>query len=312
MKKISDILFIKKIAVLPVLLASLIFLSGCEDVIDLETETGPQQLVVDGWVTNQPGPQTIKLNWSAGYFNNGPATPVLGAEVTVTDDKGKVFKFEDLAGNGQYIWGKTNTDTLGRIGRTYALQIKNQSDIYTASSELKRVPTVDSIVYRKEKLPFEPDKGPKEGYVAQFYARDFVGEGDTYWIKPLVNGKPATEKAVNISIAYDAAFGAGAPSDGLIFILPIRESLTVDSLYSAGASVGVELHSISNETFEFLKQIREQAANGGLFAVPNSNIKSNVKNSNPNGMKALGFFSASAVSRKQTIIDPEKARPDED
>ena len=99
--------------------------------------------------------------------------------------------------------------------------------------------------------------------------------------------------------------------DGLIFILPLRQALTSDSLYSAGASVGAELHSITNEAFEFLKQIREQAANGGLFAVPIQNIKSNVVNTNPSGPKALGFFGASAVTRMETVIDPAKARPEE-
>jgi hypothetical protein len=168
------------------------------------------------------------------------------------------------------------------------------------------------VVYRHEKWPFEPDKGPREGYVASFYARDMVGEGDTYWIKPVIRGKAVVDKGENISIAYDAAFGAGAPSDGLIFILPLRESITTDSLYSAGAEVGVELHSITNETFEFLKQVSEQAANGGLFATPIANVRSNVVNTNPSGPKALGFFSASAVSRKETVIDPEKARPDDE
>jgi hypothetical protein len=286
-------------------------LSGCEDVIDLETATGPTQLVVDGWITNQPGPQTIKLMWSASYFDNNTAKPVLGAMVTVTDDQGKEYKFEDIAGNGQYIWGNGKQDTLGRIGRTYSLRVVNEQEVYTAKSELKRVPPVDSIVYTREKLPFEPDKGPKEGFVAEFYARDIAGEGDTYWIKPVVDGKVAVGKAVSISLAYDAAFSAGAPSDGLIFILPLRQSITYDSLYSAGASVGVELHSITNEAFEYLKLIREQASNGGLFATPISNIKSNVANADPAGRKALGFFGTSAVSRKETIIDPEKARPDD-
>lgn len=294
-----------------VLLAGLA-LTGCEDVIDLETTTGPTQLVVDGWITNEAGPQTIKLMWSAGYFNNENPKPVLGASVTVTDNAGKEYKFEDTAGNGQYVWGKTNADTLGYVGRTYSLKIVNEAEVYTATTELKKVPAVDSVVYTREKLPFKPDKGPQEGFIAEFYARDLVGVGDTYWIKPVVNGKAVVDKAVNISIAYDAAFGAGAPSDGLIFILPLRQSITIDSLYSAGASVGVELHSITLETFEYLKQIQEQASNGGLFATPISNIKSNVVNQDPNGKKALGFFGASAVSRRTTIIDPEKARPDED
>ena len=287
-------------------------LTSCEDVINLDTANGPSQLVVDGWLTNQPGQQTITLSWSGAYFDNSAPKPVTGALVTVTDDKGKVYNFEDPDGDGKYLWGKTNADTLGHVGRTYSLKVVNGTDTFTAKSELKRVPTVDSVVYRHEKWPFEPDKGPREGYVAQFYARDLEGVGDTYWIKPVIRGKAVVDKGENISIAYDAAFGAGAPSDGLIFILPLRESITTDSLYSAGAEVGVELHSITYEAFEFLKQVSEQAANGGLFATPIANVRSNVLNTNPSGPKALGFFSASAVSRKETVIDPEKARPDDD
>jgi hypothetical protein len=297
----------------PVLFAlAALTLTSCEDVINLDTANGPAQLVVDGWLTNQPGQQTITLSRSGAYFDNSAPKPVTGALVTVTDDKGKVYTFEDADGDGKYVWGKTNADTLGHVGRTYSLKVVNGTDIFTAKSELKRVPTVDSVVYRHEKWPFEPDKGPREGYVAQFYARDLEGIGDTYWIKPVIRGKAVVDKGENISIAYDAAFGAGAPSDGLIFILPLRESITTDSLYSAGAEIGVELHSITYEAFEFLKQVSEQAANGGLFATPIANVRSNVVNADPNGPKALGFFSASAVSRKETVIDPEKARPDDE
>ena len=310
MKNISEINSIKSGFYLAILFSTFVGLTGCEDVIDLKSATGPTQLVVDGWITTQPGPQTIRLTWSAAYFNNDAAKPVVGAAVTVTDDKGKVYSFTDAASDGKYVWGALK-DTLGHVGRTYTLTVKHQADVYTAVNEIKRVPVVDSIVYQKEILPIKPDKGPKEGYIASFYARDFVGAGDTYWIKPIVNGKVMVDKPTAISIAYDAAFSAGAPSDGLIFILPLRQSITRDSLYSAGASVGVELHSITNEAFEFLKQVSEQAANGGLFAVPIQNVKSNVVNTNPAGIKALGYFGASAVSRLQTVIDPAKARPKE-
>lgn len=296
-----------------VLVSVLGFLSSCEDVIDLDTETGPTQLVVDGWINNQPGEQKIILTWSAGYFDNNPAKPVLGAEVSVKDNLGNIFNFFDKDGDGIYTWVSENgKDTLGHVGRKYSLTVKNGADTFISESEIKRVPTVDSVVYQNETLPFKPDKGPKEGYIAEFYARDFVGAGDTYWIKPVISGKVRTDNPVNISIAYDAAFSAGAPSDGLIYILPIRQSITVDSLYSAGDSVGVELHSITIEAFDYLKQINEQALNGGLFATPIANIKSNIKNVNPSGPKALGFFGCSAVSRKETKIDPAKARPEED
>ncbi|MEO6686640.1 MAG: DUF4249 family protein, partial [Dyadobacter sp.] len=96
-----------------IVLMAIIGLSGCEDVIDLKTETGPTQLVVDGWVTNQPGTQTITLTWSSGYFDSNPIQPVLGAKVTVTDNVGNVYNFADSSRNGKYIWGMA-TDSLGR------------------------------------------------------------------------------------------------------------------------------------------------------------------------------------------------------
>ena len=311
MKNINFNLNIKQLFYSVLAIGASVGMTSCEDVIDLKADSGPTQLVVDGWITNQPGIQTINLTWSGSYFDNSAAKPVLGAEVTVTDNKGVVYNFKDLSGNGQYTWGTSLKDTLGHIGRIYTLKVKNQADIYTAVNEIKRVPKIDSIVYQNETLPFNPDKGPKKGYIVSFYARDFVGAGDTYWIKPVINGKAVVAKPTSISIAYDAAFSAGAPSDGLIFIQPIRQSLTIDSLFSAGASVGAELHSISNEAFNYLKQIQEQAANGGLFATPIQNIKSNVVNSNAKGEKALGYFGASAVSRLETVIDPAKARPEE-
>jgi hypothetical protein len=298
---------------LSVVLLAIIGLSGCEDVIDLKTETGPSQLVVDGWITNQPGTQTITLTWSSPYFDTNPIKPVLGAKVSVTDNLGKVYTFTDSEGTGKYTWGKLATDTLGRIGGKYTLKVEHEQEVYTAKNEIKRVPKVDSIAYTNETLPIKPDKdkGQKTGFIVEFYARDFVGTGDTYWIKEVINGKTNVDKAEKISIAYDAAFGAGAPSDGLIFIQPLRRSITYDSLYQAGNRVGVELHSITNEAFYFLQQVVEQSTNGGIFATPIANIKSNVTNADPNGRKALGYFGASAVSKMETVIDPKKARPED-
>ncbi len=298
---------------LSVVLLAIIGLSGCEDVIDLKTESGPTQLVVDGWITNQPGTQTITLTWSSPYFDTNPIKPVLGAKVSVTDNLGKVYTFTDSEGTGKYTWGKLATDTLGRIGGKYTLKVEHEQEVYTAKNEIKRVPKVDSIAYTHETLPIKPDKdkGQKTGFIVEFYARDFIGTGDTYWIKEVINGKTNVDKAEKISIAYDAAFGAGAPSDGLIFIQPLRRSITYDSLYQAGNRVGVELHSITNEAFYFLQQVVEQSTNGGIFATPIANIKSNVTNADPNGRKALGYFGASAVSKMETVIDPKKARPED-
>lgn len=293
-----------------VALISVMGLTGCEDVIDLKTETGPAQLVVDGWITDQPGPQTMRLTLSAAYFNNGPATVATGAEVIITDDEGAQFPFRYLAEKKLYQWTPPQDSVkLGRVGGTYTLKILYGGEEYVATNQIKRVPTIDSLSYKEEKFPIKPSVGPQEGFIAEFYARDFLGLGDTYWIKPTKGGKLNGTEASAISLAFDGAFSPGSPSDGLIFIQPLRQSITTNGLFSARDTAGVELHSLTLETYYFLLQVRQESANGGIFAVPPANIPTNIENVNPNGKKALGFFGASAVSRAETVIDPKKAKP---
>ncbi len=295
-----------------VALATLFVMGGCEDAIDLDTETGPRLLVVDGWITNQPGPQIITLTWSKGYFDNGPASPVFNAEVVVTDDEGNTYPFTFVRNKLYYQWTPpVDTMRMGRVGHGYALRIRHEGEEYVATNQIKPVPAIDSLVYREEKFPIKPQKGPQEGYLAEFFARDFPGIGDTYWIKPFKNGKPNGNEPANISLAFDGAFSAGSPSDGLIFILPLRQSITVNGLFEAEDKAGVELHSLTPETYYFLIQVRQESANGGIFAVPPANIPTNVRNVNPTGKNALGFFGASAVSKAETTIDPKKAGPRE-
>ena len=284
-------------------------LTSCEDVVDLDVKSGPAQLVVDGWVTNQQTSQTIRLTESAGYFDNNPAKPVLNATVTVTDDKGLVFTFVDVKKNGSYVWQPASSrDTIGRVGRTYTLRIKMGTEEYTAVSKLNRVPKIDSITYFFDKLPIAPSEdAPKEGYNAEFYARDFVGEGDCYWVKTYKNNA-YFNKTTNITIAYDAAFSPGANSDGLNFIRPIRRSITPE-LYKEKDTVKVELLSIPLAGYYFLNQVRTESNNQGLFATAPSNIYSNIQNTNPSGRKALGFFGAAGVSTFAEVIDAKKARP---
>ena len=94
----------------------------------------------------------------------------------------------------------------------------------------------------------------------------------------------------------------------MIFIPPIRfgvnsfeedENGGFQAPYLPGDSIYVELHSITNEAFFFLSEVRFQTDRPGgfaeLFATPLSNVVTNIIPSDEN-VEVVGFFNLSAVT----------------
>lgn len=279
-------------------------LFSCEDVIDVDLEEAPDQLVVDAWLNNKSELQTITLSSSQNYFDNQFASGIEGAVVSV-ERGGVVLNFEDQ-GKGVYTWTPAAGETIGEVGDNFNLAISldaSLDNIYFASSTMNRVPIIDSIVYE-----FRTDEliGP-DGIYAEFFARDIPGRGDTYWIKTFKNGE-FLNKPAEMNITFDAGFDAGADTDGLVFLRPIRELVNrvpdVDNPeddgeippYIEGDSIFVEIHSLTNEAFTFLEIARDQMNNGAntIFAIPIANTRGNVINTQTEEF-ALGIFCVSAV-----------------
>lgn len=156
-------------------------LSSCEDIVTLNTPSSDHYMVIEATLTNVPGPQKIILSRSQDYFDNTDAPKIVGANVSISDNEGREYLFkESKADMGTYVWTPTTpTDIFGKVGKTYKLTVKAANEIFTASETMKRVPPIDSILYQfDEANPRQAANGkPKNGYEAQFYARDPVGAG---------------------------------------------------------------------------------------------------------------------------------------
>ncbi len=296
MKKILSILFIS------------VALFSCEDVIDLEVRDGVNQLVVDAWLTDEDKEQSVKLTISQPYFENSAPKPALGAEVIVYNQDSTAHVFTDPNNDGVYTY-KPKPGKFLKENEQVALAVKYENEQYYSISKLKRVPKIDSVAYEVFSFPITPpDGGPKDGFLAQFYANDPVGEGDTYLMRSYKNDT-LRFKPSDITLAYDAGFSPGSKSDGLMFILPIRQSLN-QTLFLDKDKLKVELFSIPTEAYFYLLQLRQESSNGGIFATPLSNIPTNIINLNSKSTKkALGAFFVSKVSTFETVIDKNKARP---
>jgi hypothetical protein len=169
---------------------------------------------------------------------------------------------------------------------------------------MNRVPTVDSIIFRKEKLN---PLSATEGYQAEFFARDFRGATDYYRVRYYRNGKVANRRQDIITLK-DGSFPGSADTDGLVFIRPFRQSINPDSLYALNDSVKVEVQSLTPEAFEFWQQFSQQITNGGLFATPPANVPTNIVNANASGRKATGFFLATAIQSRSVRVVTENVR----
>ena len=284
-------------------------ITSCTDVITVDLDVVPPQLVVDGWINNKSEPQTIRLTMSQGYFDNTFASAVTTAEIIVSEGTSEAVEFVHQ-GEGNYVWTPAPGETIGSIGSTFYLGIRWNGNVYTSQSTLNRVPAVDSIQveFRTNELGF-PD-----GHYAQFYSRDPEGRGDTYWIKSFKNGG-FLNKPFELNIAWDAGFSGGSDSDGIIFISPIREAInrvpdpdTDDSQdvppWMPGDEIRVEIHSITNLAFDFLEIARSQMTNGSntIFAIPLANTRTNII-TRDGEEDALGFFCVSAISSLTKVVE---------
>ena len=81
-------------------------------------------------------------------------------------------------------------------------------------------------------------------------------------------------------------------SDGIPFIFPIAFLPLNDfaAPYQLGDKIKVEILGISRGYYDFLALAQEQLQNGGLFAPPPVNVRSNFTKNRPEAMNPTGYF----------------------
>lgn len=287
------------------LLTTGLFLTSCEDIIDPNLRDADPVLVVDAWINDKADDQIIRLTLSQPYLSNSVPPGVSGAAVTVSYDGGTLNFTEDVDEAGVYRWTTdeaTSEEVFGEMGRAYTLTVIVNGQTFEAASKINRTVAIDSITFEEDDSPFYPENS----YIGQFWAKEPLGTGDTYWIRTYKNGM-LLSKPSEINIAYDAGFSPGGSFDGITFIPPIRDINPTDvdeddqplAPYEIGDSVYVEIHSITYQSFTFLSQVITQTDRPGgfgeLFSTPLANVSTNLTAVTSGSLKAVGFFNVAAV-----------------
>jgi hypothetical protein len=286
------------------------FLFSCEDPVTLDSRFESPELVVEAWVNNISEPQTITLTETQDYYDNRLPTPVTDAQVIICQTENQqpttnCFVFEHQE-DGRYVWEPAVAgQTLGEVGTEFGLGIQRGDQQYASITTMNRTAQLDSISFQFE----EEALGLEEGLYAQLYARDPVGQGDAYLIRSTVNDTLLIRPS-ELNLAYDATFSPGTNTDGITFIFPIRFAINKQDddgspvPLVAGDKVAVEILSISQEAYLFLRIVQEQVNNGqsGLFDLPVANSPGNVFNVDTEA-SIRGFFNVAAAARAERVVE---------
>lgn len=306
------------------LLVLLLLVVSCVTEFQPDSVSIPSALIVEGMITNQPGPYFVKLTRTADYSYKSLNLLVTGATVTISDDLGNKETLRATATGGTYQTSATGIQ--GVVGRTYKLTIRIGNEQYESEPEkLKAAPAMDRIYaeYRYDSQ-YATNNGKANGWDVYVDAKDPETTGDFYrweWAHyeftdvcrttgstiPLM-GIPCCSQCWDITRCYINCINI--MSDVNINGRSISRQLIERVPYDSGTPYYVEItqQSLSQGVYNFFKSAQQQVSNsGGLFDAAPGSIGGNIRSiSNPN-LRAYGYFGAVGTSVGYMVVDRSNA-----
>lgn len=271
----------------------LLFTWGCQEVIQIDLEEGKKRLVIEGRIEkiedNTSGYQSISLSSTSDYFSNSQTPRVTGATVSVSDDSGNIYLFQESSS----IAGLYETYNLNaQIGSTYTLFIEYDGEVYSGSEKLYEVTSIDSI-YQE----FKPDNlFDEEGIRIKIDFTDPPMKDNFYLWQQFQDGKSY------IDVNGGTKWTIISPVEFFNGLKIIGKEPNDEMIFTLGQTALVRQLSISKNEYDYMFLLYDQATGGGPFDAPPATIRGNIENiTNPDNYP-LGYFGASEVSEAELII----------
>ena len=289
--------------------------NGCREPFVPDIDNYENILVIDGLITDQPGPHTVRLTRSFSFDEYGPE-PEEGAVVMIVDEDQAVFTFtEDQP--GIYL---SSPSLTGEVGREYKLVVLT-ADNQTFESEwvgLTGVPDIDSVTYTFEERPTsDPDQSHfglqvrVNTHDATNNTRYYMWEWTETWeiISPFKSSLYPDEvrcwkttRSSNISIGTSEHLSSDIIEDYPLYFIS-AETSKLRIKYSAMISQ----YSISREAYSYWKSLQDITQNtGSLFDPTPAMVTGNICNTIDPEAPVLGIFQASGVKQERIFIDREE------
>jgi len=259
-----------------------LFLTSCEDVIEVDLDTAPPKLVIDAsidWIKNTAGnEQKITLSTTTGYYNE-EIPSVSGASVVVANSAKKAFPFVEIPNTGEYIC--SNFEPV--VGETYTLTIILNGQTYTASETLINAPDIQDQIDQNDKGGFGGDE-----VEITYYFQD-NGAQDNYYLHSFANPHVAYPE---FQVENDEnTQGNRTP------VFYANKDL------KPGDIINIKLYGISKRYSEYFKKISQASGNGvNPFSTTPVGVRGNIVNQNNSKNFAFGYFKLSEVDARDYTV----------
>jgi len=259
-----------------------LFIIGCEDVIEVELDSAEPQIVIEGAVTNENSPYTVYISKSGDFYEPSIFVKVTGATITISDSRGNSELLTETE-DGVY-----ESVSIGGIpGDTYYINANTENKEYKAES------TMPLYHIELDSISIEPStsgRNSENSYDVWLYFQDI----------------PNVKNYCRYRVFHNDNLLGGFPlyndrlSDGNYIQARVRLDGEENDI-NVGDEFKVELLSIDKANFDYFNTANDVSASGNGGFGPGSVAPSNPITNWDND--ALGYFGAFTVSTAFTTVN---------
>ena len=297
------------------LVAVIFGLTSCLEEVEIPTRLESAFLVVDGGITSEKPPYTVRLSYSGNQINATDINlnlAIVGATVFIKDHSTNDSTELTPSYYERGIYRSDDPNFMGKVGRSYSIRIKlKDGKTYISNPEkMPYCPPIDSVysVYSDVRNESYPD-----GYQVFMDTKDPANERNYYrWssygysrIQRVCNNQFCDDLCGDVCWVPRFQTAINLLDDVNVNGNPIRERPVFFSpVYAPGKHlIEVTQFTITREAYQFWKLYEEQSSRTGTIFDPlPAPIRGNVYNIKDLNDYALGYFGTSGASRKRLII----------
>lgn len=301
---------------LTTLLVLMLTLLSCVDEVQLPARSVESRLVVEGLITDEKPPYTIKLTYTGEYNSliyGQKEIPVNGADVRIIEIGGRSVKLEQDPLTPSYYWMRDST-FVGKTGRSYQLNIRlTDGKSYVSSPELlKPVSEIDRIYAEFRARPDNEFREP-DHYQVLIDTKDPSESGNYYrwsgygYVPRLSTGEPVGFAGICCNWCWIPVYGKQSEVLSDVYIngntISRRQVLSSPIYYAGRHYIEIRQYSLTKQAYQFWVRFEEQRKRtGSLFDPLPASIEGNVHEEGDTTVLALGYFGSSAVTKRRLII----------